>query len=95
VEADPDVDALSYYTHLLAWDLAQLPSERSVTPVVLLDTFEEVGDRTHRGVERLIQRMAWLMPNVLFVITSRNRLQWDDEHLEGQLDWAGRVIGRC
>ncbi|MCO6003390.1 hypothetical protein NE236_00160 [Actinoallomurus purpureus] len=89
LEADPDTDALSYYPHLLAWDLAQLPEERTATPVILLDTFEDVGDRTHRDFERLIQRMAWLMPNALFVITGRNRLQWDDTRLEGQLDWVG------
>ncbi|MFB6534863.1 hypothetical protein ACFCY8_21245 [Streptomyces noursei] len=27
--------------------------------------------------------------NALFVITGRNRLQWDEPKLEGQLDWAG------
>ncbi|WP_123814529.1 ATP/GTP-binding protein [Myceligenerans xiligouense] len=89
LEAEPDTDALSYYAHLLSWDLAQLPAEKSATLVVLLDTFEDVGDRSHRDVERLIQRVAWLMPNALFIITGRNRLQWDDEHLEGQLDWVG------
>ncbi|GAA4623804.1 ATP/GTP-binding protein [Actinoallomurus vinaceus] len=89
LEAEPDTDALSYYPHLLAWDLAQLPEERTATPVILLDTFEDVGDRTHRDFERLIQRMAWLLPNALFVITGRNRLQWDDTRLEGQLDWVG------
>ncbi|MFI0941269.1 ATP/GTP-binding protein [Streptomyces sp. NPDC021020] len=89
LEADADLDALSYYAHLLAWDLAQLPADRSGTLVVLLDTFEDVGDRTHRELERLIQRVAWLMPNVLFVVTGRNRLQWDDERLDGQLDWTG------
>ncbi|MCW2917410.1 MAG: hypothetical protein JWN52_5478, partial [Actinomycetia bacterium] len=89
LEADPDQDALSYYSHLLAWDLAQLPDDKAATPVILLDTFEDVGDRTHRDLERLIQRMAWLMPNALFVITGRNRLQWDDTRLEGQLDWVG------
>lgn len=89
LEADADPDALSYYAHLLAWDLAQLPADRSGTLVVLLDTFEDVGDRTHRELERLIQRVAWLMPNALFVLTGRNRLQWDDERLDGQLDWVG------
>ncbi|SHL02479.1 ATP/GTP-binding protein [Actinacidiphila paucisporea] len=89
LEADADMEALAYYTHLLAWDLAQLPADQSGIPVVLLDTFEDVGDRTHRDLERLIQRMAWLMPNVLFVVTGRNRLQWDDERLDGQLDWTG------
>jgi hypothetical protein len=89
LEADPDMDTLSYYAHLLAWDLAQLPADEAATLVVLLDTFEDVGDRTHRDVERLIQRVAWLMPNALFIVTGRNRLQWDDDHLEGQLDWVG------
>ncbi|MGC9495650.1 ATP/GTP-binding protein [Streptomyces sp. WG7] len=89
LEAVPDQDALSYYPHLLAWDLASLPAKHRATLVVLLDTFEDVGDRVHRDLERLVQRVVWLMPNVLFVITGRNRLQWDDPQLEGQLDWAG------
>ncbi|MEU2182543.1 ATP/GTP-binding protein [Streptomyces thermolilacinus] len=89
LEAAPDQDALSYYPHLLAWDLARLQGKHRATLVVLLDTFEDVGDRIHRDLERLIQRVVWLMPNTLFVITGRNRLQWDDARLEGQLDWAG------
>ncbi|GGP66459.1 ATP/GTP-binding protein [Saccharothrix coeruleofusca] len=89
LEADPNLDVLSYCAHLLAWDLAHLPREHTATPVVLLDTFEDVSDRGQRDHERLIQRMVWLMPNALFVITGRNRLQWDDERLEGQLDWVG------
>ena len=89
LEAEPDMESLSYYAHLLAWDLAQLPQDKTATLVVLLDTFEDVGDRSHRDVERLIQRVVWLMPNALFVVTGRNRLQWDDDHLRGQLDWAG------
>ncbi|MFD6158060.1 tol-pal system YbgF family protein [Nocardia sp. NPDC060256] len=89
LEADQDVETLSYFAHLLAWDLAQLPAKKSGTPVVLLDTFEELGDRVHRDLERLFQRVIWLMPNVLFIITGRNRLEWDDPALDGQLDHAG------
>jgi hypothetical protein len=89
LEADADTEALSYYSHLLAWDLSRVPAKHRATLVVLLDTFEDVGDRVHRDLERLIQRVVWLMPNVLFVVTGRNRLQWDDPQLEGQLDWAG------
>jgi hypothetical protein len=89
LEATPDQDALSYYPHLLAWDLANVPRRQRATLVVLLDTFEDVGDRIHRDLERLVQRVVWLMPGTLFVITGRNRLQWDDPRLEGQLDWAG------
>lgn len=89
LEADADLEALSYYAHLLAWDLSRVPEKHRATLVVLLDTFEDVGDRVHRDLERLIQRVVWLMPNTLFVVTGRNRLQWDDPKLEGQLDWAG------
>lgn len=89
LEADPDTETLSYYSHLLAWDMSRVPATREATLVVLLDTFEDVGDRVHRDLERLIQRMVWLMPNVLFIVTGRNRLEWADAQLEGQLDWAG------
>ncbi|MDQ0847750.1 ATP/GTP-binding protein [Streptomyces sp. V1I6] len=89
LEAEPDLEALSFYPHLLAWELAQLPANKKVTPVILLDTFEDVGDRTHRDMERLLQRVVWLMPNAFFVITGRSRLQWADTALQGQLDYTG------
>jgi hypothetical protein len=89
LEAEPDLETLSFATHLLAWDLAQLPATQRVTPVVLFDSFEEVGDRTHRDFEQLLQRIVWLMPNAFFVITGRNRLQWAEDGLAGQLDWTG------
>ncbi|MBK3564830.1 ATP/GTP-binding protein [Streptomyces sp. MBT62] len=89
LEADTDLESLSYYPHLLAWELARLPDRKQIAPVVLLDTFEDVGDRTHRDLERLLQHVVWLMPNVFFVVTGRNRLQWADPALHGQLDWTG------
>ncbi|MFE3794010.1 phosphotransferase [Nocardia tengchongensis] len=89
LDAPQDIDTLSYFPHLLAWDLAQIPAKHAATPVILLDTFEDITERGHRDVEKLYQRMVWLMPNALFVITGRNRLQWDDTRLEGQLDWTG------
>ncbi|MFF8918445.1 ATP/GTP-binding protein [Streptomyces sp. NPDC015032] len=88
LEATPDLEALSYYPHLLAWDLNQLPAKKRLTPVVLLDTFEDTADR-HRDFERLLQRLIWLLPNVFFVIGGRSRLQWADPGLHGQLDWTG------
>lgn len=89
LEAEPDLDSLSFYPHLLAWEFSQLPADKRVTPVILLDTFEETGDRTHRDLERLIQRIVWLLPNAFFVITGRARLQWADSALQGQLDYTG------
>ncbi|WP_030965920.1 hypothetical protein [Streptomyces sp. NRRL S-378] len=88
LEATPDLEALSYYPHLLAWDLSRLPAKKTLTPVVLLDTFEDTADR-HRDLERLLQRLVWLMPNVFFVLAGRSRLQWADPALHGQLDWTG------
>ncbi|MDI3407643.1 ATP/GTP-binding protein [Streptomyces cavernicola] len=89
LEAEPDLDALSFYPHLLAWDLSRLPADKTILPVILLDTFEDTGDRGHRDFERLLQRVVWLMPNAFFVVTGRNRLQWAQPSLEGQLDWVG------
>ncbi|MFD5557643.1 ATP/GTP-binding protein [Streptomyces sp. NPDC127068] len=88
LEATPDLEALSFYPHLLAWELDELPAKYKVTPVVLLDTFEDTADR-HRDFERLLQRLVYLMPNVLFVISGRSRLAWADPALHGQLDWTG------
>ncbi|MEV3926453.1 MULTISPECIES: hypothetical protein [Actinomycetes] len=90
LEATPDLEALSYYPHLLAWDLSRLPAKQSMVPIVLLDTWEDTADR-HRDLERLLQRLVWLLPNVLFVISGRNRLQWGDPSLHGQLDWTGPI----
>ncbi|MFJ8747367.1 ATP/GTP-binding protein [Embleya sp. NPDC127516] len=98
LEAEPDLDALSFYPHLLAWELARLPADKRVTPVVLFDGWEEIGDRTHRDLERLLQRVVWLMPAAFFVVTGRSRLQWADRALQGQLDhtgpdtWPGLVV---
>ncbi|MEU3619815.1 ATP/GTP-binding protein [Streptomyces sp. NPDC006872] len=89
LDAEPDLDALSYYPHLLAFEIARLPADKRVTPVILLDTFEDAGDRTHRELERLVQRVVWLMPNAFWVITGRSRLQWAEPALHGQLDYIG------
>ncbi|MFE7529113.1 ATP/GTP-binding protein [Kitasatospora sp. NPDC057542] len=89
LEAEPDLEALSFYPHLLAYEVDRLPAKRAVVPVVLLDTFEDIGDRTNRDLERLIQRVVWLMPNALFILTGRSRLQWADDALQGQLDYTG------
>lgn len=89
LEAEPDLDALSYYPHLLSWELTQLPAKKRVVPVILFDTFEDIGDRTRRDFERLLQRVVWMMPGAFFVISGRSRLQWADEGLQGQLDFTG------
>ncbi|MFH9353768.1 tetratricopeptide repeat protein [Kitasatospora sp. NPDC017646] len=93
VEADADYETLSYFPYLLAWDLDRLSHRgrpaRRPTVCVFLDTFEVVNGRADRTVERLVQRCAYLMPNVLFVITGRNRVDWADASTGGELDFTG------
>ncbi|MEU1949793.1 ATP/GTP-binding protein, partial [Streptomyces sp. NPDC020125] len=88
LESESDLEALSFYPHLLAWELDRLPDDKKITPVILLDTFEDTADR-HRDLERLLQRLVWLMPNCFFVISGRSHLQWADPALHGQLDHTG------
>jgi hypothetical protein len=93
LESEPGVESLSYYPHLLAWDLAQLSSRRNgdFHVTVFVDTFEDVGGESHRTFERLLNRLIWLMPNVLFVICGRNRLDWAEASAGGEIDWHGPV----
>jgi hypothetical protein len=93
LEADTDLDSLSYYPHLLSWDLARLSRTRGgdLHVVVFVDTFEDVSHGERRRVEWLFNRLVWLMPNVLFVISSRNRLDWGDPAADGLFDWTGPV----
>src|ERR1022692_2721735 len=88
LDADADIEALAYFPYLLAWDLDRLPAPRP-RAVVLLDTFEEVTSRNSREMERWLQRSAFLMPNVLFVVTGRNRLDWADAGPASGLDFTG------
>ncbi|MFC8866591.1 hypothetical protein ACFUAC_02800 [Streptomyces sp. NPDC057148] len=61
LEAEAGLESLSFYPHLLAWELAHLPADKRGLPVILLDTFADIGDRTHRDLERLIQRVVRLL----------------------------------
>ncbi|MEU8801257.1 tetratricopeptide repeat protein [Spirillospora sp. NPDC048819] len=88
LEADPDSDTLSYFPYLLAWDIARLPQPTS-PPVVFLDTYEVITDRATREAERWLQRSVFLMPNVLFVVTGRNRLDWAELTRPDELDFIG------
>lgn len=88
LEADVDTDYLSFLPALLAWDVNQGPP---VTFVVFLDTYEKI-DRQRVVVEKLLQRIVFLLPNVLFVVTGRNRLSWWDSRRTGELDYVGERI---
>ncbi|MFD8938534.1 hypothetical protein ACFV0R_25340 [Streptomyces sp. NPDC059578] len=93
VEADADYETLSYFPYLLAWDLERQPRRGRAghrpQACVFLDTFEVLGNRADRTAEQFVQRCVYLMPNVLFVITGRNRIDWADHAAHGELDFTG------
>lgn len=88
LDADADAETLSYLPYLLAWEFDRLAGP-GVQAAVFLDTFEEVTARHTRELERWLQRTVFLMPNVLFVITGRNRLDWADLTRPDELDFVG------
>lgn len=89
VTADDPRETLSYMASLLAWELDEVMSEDEAHVVVFFDTFETVTDRSTREIERLTQRILYLMPTVMFVVTGRNRLDWAELSSSGELDYVG------
>lgn len=88
VDANADNDTLSYLPYLLSWDL-QKARPNDVTTAVFLDTYETLTAQSSRDLERWLQRSIFLMPNVLFVVTGRNRVDWAE--LERPVvDYIGR-----
>jgi tetratricopeptide (TPR) repeat protein len=89
VEADADYETLSFFPYLLAWDLDRMTRRRRSSVCVFLDTFEVLAGHNDQTAERFVQRMVYLMPNVLFVITGRNRIDWADSGAGAELDFTG------
>lgn len=76
---------------LLAWDLATHQKQKGADFAVFFDTFENVQAYPEElcGVEDVLGRMVYLMPNVLFVITGRSRVGWDNGLRKTSLKYAG------
>ncbi|WP_156432623.1 hypothetical protein [Mycobacterium sp. M26] len=75
LDAPKDEESLSYSPYLLAWDLERIQSAAPRLIIVFIDTFEEASPAT----SALLERVVWLLPNVLFVVAGRNRLAWDGD----------------
>lgn len=96
IDTDDPAAMRTYLGSLLAWELARYQESQTedgttVRLVVFLDTWERLQAGTpHRGdTEDLLARLVYLMPNVLFVVTGRNRLRWSDERSRATMQWAG------
>jgi len=88
LDAPANLDTLSYFPYLLAWDLDRAHPQ-GPHAAVFLDTFEEATAGSTRDTERWLQRSVYLMPNVLFVVTGRNRLDWADAAGVHELHYTG------
>ena len=80
----------------LAWELAQISS----APLVCLfvDATERLSLDPKRVAEKQLNQLIFSLPNVLFVLTGRDMLDWGDEARvdldnRGPLTWPGLVPG--
>lgn len=92
VSAESVDEMLPFLPALLSWDLYGRNQQKPHAVTVFLDTFECIqGGETPRGpTEDRIARLVYLMPNVLFVVTGRNRLTWGDPSPRGtSLHYSG------
>jgi hypothetical protein len=89
-EPDPD-RMLGYLPVLLSADLEQLRQKRPSLAVCLLDTFEQVQalPAERGGLEDLVCRLVYLMPNVCFIAASRRPLTWHDPVRSVGLTYGG------
>jgi tetratricopeptide (TPR) repeat protein len=89
-ENDPD-RMVGYLPILLAWDIERIRAKQPAVAVCHLDTFEAVQalPREKGLLEDLLARMVYLVPNVLFVVTSRRPLRWHDPVRAVTLTYGG------
>lgn len=85
-------------TDLCNWDEWDDQEEFAPLVVMFVDTFERLTADPRRTDEATINQLIWRLPNVLFVVTGRNMLDWWDErrtnlHVAGRAVWPGLLPG--
>lgn len=93
--SEPRVDLVVELAMLLAFELSNWNGPQPLV-VVFVDTFERLILDTRRIGEKLMNQLVWNMPNVLFVITGRNYVDWYDGrrtnlHRTGRSAWPTLV----
>ncbi|WP_067469406.1 hypothetical protein [Actinomadura macra] len=99
-EQDPD-RMLGYMPVLLAADLERARRKHPVLALCVLDTLENVQrlPAERGGLEDLLSRLVYLMPNVVFVAAGRLALRWHEPARAvaltygGELRWPGLAGG--
>ncbi|MBO2465031.1 hypothetical protein [Actinomadura violacea] len=89
-EQDPD-RMLGYMPVLLAADLERARRKRPALALCVLDTLENVQrlPAERGGLEDLVSRLVYLMPNVVFVAAGRLALRWHDPGRAATLTYGG------
>ncbi|GAA0565321.1 phosphotransferase [Actinomadura livida] len=90
-EDDPD-RMIGYMPVLLAADLERARRKRPALALCVLDTLENVQSlpAERGGLEDLVSRLVYLMPNVVFVAASRLPLRWHDPVRAASLTYGGQ-----
>jgi hypothetical protein len=94
---DPHVELLGEVVSLLNTDLCNWDGPAPLT-VVFIDTFERLLNDPRRTDEATLNQIVWRMSNVLFVITGRKAVDWDNGSRTnlfkaGESVWPGLVLG--
>ena len=89
-EEDPD-RMLGYMPVLLAADLEKIRARKPTLALCVLDTLENVQllPSERGGLEDLVSRLVYLMPNVMFIAASRLPLRWHDQFKSVGLTYGG------
>lgn len=93
---DPRFDIAADIAGLLAWEMSNLPEPPLF--VAFIDTAERLKLDPRRVSESHLNRIVHNMPNVLFVVTGRDMIDWyDDGRLDlrhrGPAVWPGLLPG--
>ncbi|MBE4720558.1 hypothetical protein DAD99_21170 [Pseudarthrobacter sp. AB1] len=75
---EPRPDLVIDLAMLLAMELSTHWTTEAPLVVVFLDTVERLAQDPRRIGERRLNKLVWSMPNVLFVMTGRNLIDWYD-----------------
>ncbi|MDO2378384.1 hypothetical protein Q2298_08460 [Rhodococcus electrodiphilus] len=95
---DPHPEIIGDIASLLDTDLCFWPQPQPPLIVAFIDTFERLLSDPRRTDEKALNELVWRMPNVLFVVTGRNPIDWYDDsrtniYVPGRTAWPGLVPG--
>jgi hypothetical protein len=86
---DPRPDIAREIAGLLAWEIARI--EPTPLVVVFIDTFERLASDPRRVSESNLNGLIHELPNILFVLTGRDFVDWADPS-RVELPWRGPEI---